>query len=142
MKRFFTLTIFLALFALLLMPSTAHAKAVPGLVLKSTEITVTVTPLTPSFLKTTLAFGNVGSVPLGWKLYVGSDYAGCAVEAPVDWLAITPNNGEVKPRATTEAFLMVEARKLEAGSHHVLLCISTNDPFHPMTVIPFTVEVK
>jgi hypothetical protein len=142
MKRFLTLAVVVAFFALLLTPSTTYAKGAPGLVLKTTEVTVTISPMFPTFSKIPVAFGNRGSVPLGWKMFTGSDFGGCAVESPVNWLTILPNTGTVEPRATTEAFLMVDARKLEPGTHQALLCLHTNDPFNDMVTIPFTVNVK
>jgi hypothetical protein len=130
------------LFALLLIPTPVQAKAAPGLVIKTTSVTMTVSPMTASLIKTSVVFANEGSVPLRWSLYVGSDFGGCAVESSVKWLSISPTRGNLTPHSGAEAFLMVDARGLEPGTHNVLLCMSTNDPFHESVIIPFTVNVK
>ncbi len=142
MKRFLTISILITLFVLLLAPTAAYAKAAPGLVLKTTEVTMTVGPMSPALMKTPVVFGNVGSAPLRWQLYVGSDFGGCAIAAPTNWLTISPNAGYVKPTSNTSAFLTVDPKGLTSGTTDVLLCLVTNDPNHETVVIPFTVYVK
>lgn len=142
MKRFMTIALLVTLFVLLLTPTAAYAKASPGLVLKTTEITMTVGPMSPALLKTPIVFGNNGSAPLQWQLYVGSDFGGCAVEAPVKWLTISPSSGYLKPNDNTSVFLTLDYKVLGTGTTTVLVCMSTNDPNHATVAIPLSVTIK
>lgn len=142
MKRFLTLALLVTLFVLLLTPTAAYAKASPGLVLKTTEITMTVGPMSPALLKTPIVFGNNGSAPLGWQLYIGSDFGGCAVEAPIKWLTISPSSGVLRPNDNTSAFITVDYKVLGVGTTDVLVCMITNDPTHATVAIPLSVTIK
>ncbi len=62
---------------------------------------------------------------------------------PEGWLHLEPNSGTVNPDQETEVELQVtmDNEDLVAGVYYALVTVNSNDPEHPVTTIPVTVNL-
>jgi hypothetical protein len=136
-------SLLVVLTALVIMPFGAFAQThdEPGLVVKTTSIELTLTPIFSSFYRIPVIFGNDGATVLEWDLYTSADFS-CAAETTIPWLSLEPKAGSLKPITFTTVNARLNVRYLPQGIHTTTLCLASNDPAHPITAIPVTVRVK
>ena len=79
---------------------------------------------------------NTGELDLTWAIATSDD---ACIEADADWLTLDPVSGTTTSgdTDTVEATLA----GTEAGEHTTYLCITSNDPDSPTTLIPVTLTV-
>ena len=65
-----------------------------------------------------------------------------AVEPSMAWLSVSPLSGTLGPQAYTRLTVTMDATELEPGEYHADLSLATNDPGHPVLVIPVTLVVS
>jgi hypothetical protein len=66
----------------------------------------------------------------------------CAVPSGTPWVGITPTSGTVAPGDAQDVTLTFDTAGLAAGdTRRALLCLESNDPEQPLTLLPLTLVV-
>lgn len=65
----------------------------------------------------------------------------CQNPSDVPWLSATPTSGTVAPGASADIGVSANASALSAGSYSANLCLTSNDPAHPLIVVPVGLTV-
>lgn len=97
-------------------------------------------PVIPS--ASTLARIDDLGFPANWIIR-GSGVGGtnCLAPSDVPWLSVTPVSGTVVANATTTVQVSLNASGLAPGEYEALLCLQTNDPARPLSVVPVSMQV-
>jgi subtilisin family serine protease len=64
-----------------------------------------------------------------------------AVDPSTSWLTVSPSAGTLQPQGSTQLDVTMDATELEIGEYHADVSIATNDPDHPVLVVPVTLIV-
>ena len=59
-----------------------------------------------------------------------------------NWLTVAPDAGVVAPHSSAVLTVTIDAAFLSAGTQRASLQVSTNDPLHPLLILPVRVEVS
>ena len=86
----------------------------------------------------TITITNPGTVDLAWNLVETSDTADCSRPA---WLGASPDAGAVAAGASSDLTASLDASALALGTYSANLCFESNDPFHPLTLLPVNLTV-
>lgn len=65
----------------------------------------------------------------------------CAMPSDVPWLSLSQTSGEVPAQGVSSITATLDPSGLDAGHYDAALCIASNDPQHPRTVVPVHFDV-
>lgn len=65
----------------------------------------------------------------------------CLAPSDVPWLSVTPASGTVVANATSTVQVTVDSTGLAVGEYEALLCLQSNDPNRPLSVVPVSMQV-
>jgi subtilisin family serine protease len=65
----------------------------------------------------------------------------CGVNGNADWATAAPISGTLAPDASADVTLTLDPSELSAGTHETNLCLASNDPATPLTVVPVTLTL-
>ena len=89
----------------------------------------------------TLTVSNSGDVGTTLNYTIAESADSCATTSDVPWLDATPTAGAVAGGSSTPVTVMVDTATLGAGSYSASLCVGTDDPLHPLFVVPVDLDV-
>jgi hypothetical protein len=85
-----------------------------------------------------VTISNSGNGPLTWSL---SGEGECDLPADVPWLSASSEGGTVNPGGSTLIQLALDSAGQTPGDLAATLCVSSNDPAHPVTEVAVTLTV-
>jgi subtilisin family serine protease len=92
-----------------------------------------------------IAFRYVGvdgaQVSLDSISLTGSVITACDAPGGIGWISAEPDSGTVMPGLADTVNLSIDSDGLELGDYTGNLCISSNDPFNPLVVVPVELSV-
>lgn len=65
----------------------------------------------------------------------------CATPGSVPWIAFDQSSGATLPDGSSTVNISLDASDLAPGSYAATICVSSNDPAHPSTAVPVTLNV-
>ena len=65
----------------------------------------------------------------------------CTNPEDVPWLAVDPTAGTTPPAMSTDVLVTLDSTGMSPGNYHANLCITSNDPAKPLSVVPVEMEV-
>ncbi len=87
----------------------------------------------------TLTLSNAGSDPLAWELFESSDQ--CSNPQPVGWISSDGVSGTIAPAESTVLNITFDSSVLANGNYTSWLCLTSDDPDEPLTVVPVNLTV-
>lgn len=87
----------------------------------------------------TLTIQNLGNSRLQWTLEESNDDS--CVPSDLEWLTVNPRRGRIPSGAETSIVLRFNSTGLNPGIYTGSLCIQSNDPAMPITVVPITLSI-
>ncbi len=71
----------------------------------------------------------------------GTGGTNCLAPSEVPWLSVAPASGSVVANASTTVQVTVDSTGLATGEYEALLCLQSNDPARPLSVVPVSMQV-
>jgi hypothetical protein len=87
-----------------------------------------------------LTITNTGNVPLTWNITESVD--NCAQSTDVGWLSVSVDNGSTLPGDSDPFTALLNSTGLSNASYAAQLCVASNDPDTPLTVVPVNLLVQ
>ncbi len=123
--------------------SIVGVEAVPVVAVAVADVTLAVT--LGSQASGTFDIGNDGGGTLTWQIVEAATAArgtgGCDNPTDIDWLSASPTSGSATSVSPSTVTVTVAPTMLEAGEHTALLCVTSNDPAHPVVEVPVNITV-
>lgn len=71
----------------------------------------------------------------------GTGGTNCLAPSEVPWLSVAPASGSVAANASSTVQVTVNSAGLATGEYEALLCLQSNDPERPLSVVPVSMQV-
>lgn len=85
-----------------------------------------------------ITISNTGNVNLDWSIVSGTAPTPCGA----DWFSVTPVTGTLARDAATNVAVTFDSTGLTSAIYTANLCVSSNDPANPLTVVSMTLNVS